>query len=273
METNAIVSIIMGIFNCENTLKDSIESILNQTYTSWELIMCDDGSTDNTYNIANEYKKQYKDKIVLLKNSQNKGLSYTLNRCLNNSQGIYIARQDGDDISAADKIEKQVQFLEENIDYAFVSCGMVLFDEKGKWGRTFPVKKPEKNDFVKGTPFPHAACIIRKEAIMNVHGYRDIHKTIRVEDYDLWFRLYEKGYKGYNFSETLYWTRDDRNARARRKYIYRINEARVKYEGFKRLRIPKTKYVFIIKPLLIGLIPAKLYSFLRKRKHSKKGKI
>ena len=65
------VSIIMGIYNCESTLKESIESIINQTYTNWELIMCDDCSNDNTYNVAKYYAKKYPDKIKLIRNEKN----------------------------------------------------------------------------------------------------------------------------------------------------------------------------------------------------------
>ena len=76
------ISVIMGIYNCEKYLGNAIECILNQTYTNWELIMCDDGSSDSTYIIAENYKNKYPKKIKLLKNSTNKGLNYTLNRCL-----------------------------------------------------------------------------------------------------------------------------------------------------------------------------------------------
>lgn len=76
------VSVIMGIYNCEQTLKESIESILNQSYQDFELIMCDDGSKDNTYEIAKQYEDKYPQKIILLKNKTNKGLNYTLNKCL-----------------------------------------------------------------------------------------------------------------------------------------------------------------------------------------------
>ena len=92
----ATVSVIMGIFNCENTLSDAIKSILNQSYTDWELIMCDDGSQDDTYKIALEYQHKFPDKIILLKNKTNMGLNATLNTCLSKATGTYIARMDGD---------------------------------------------------------------------------------------------------------------------------------------------------------------------------------
>ena len=89
----------MGIYNCADTLAAAIDSILAQTYTDWELILCDDGSADRTYEVAEDYRSRYPEKIVLLKNERNMGLNYTLNRCLEQAKGAYIARMDGDDVS------------------------------------------------------------------------------------------------------------------------------------------------------------------------------
>ena len=81
------ISVIMGIYNCAKTLPVAIESILQQTFTDWELIMCDDGSKDDTYVVAEKYCNKFPSKIILLKNSENKGLNYTLNRCLQVAHG------------------------------------------------------------------------------------------------------------------------------------------------------------------------------------------
>ncbi|MDK0922904.1 glycosyltransferase family 2 protein, partial [Clostridium perfringens] len=99
------VSIIMGIYNCEKTLSDCIDSLLNQTYTNWELIMCDDSSTDCTYKIAKRYAEKYNN-IILLRNETNKKLSATLNRCLEVAKGEYVARMDADDIALPTRLEK-----------------------------------------------------------------------------------------------------------------------------------------------------------------------
>ena len=107
MSENIEISIIMGIYNCEKYLRASIDSVLSQTFKRWELIMCDDGSIDNTYNIAKEYQEKYPDKIILLKNDKNLGLNQTLNNCLEKAKGKYIARQDGDDVSVKDRLEKE----------------------------------------------------------------------------------------------------------------------------------------------------------------------
>ena len=125
------ISVIMGIYNCKETLADAIESIINQTYTDWELIMCDDGSTDNTYQIAESYSEKYSN-IILIQNECNRGLNYTLNHCLKYAKGKYIARQDGDDLSHEDRLKYEVEFLEDNPSFDLVATNMVSFDEIGE---------------------------------------------------------------------------------------------------------------------------------------------
>ena len=84
---NPEISVIMGMYNCADTLSEAIESILNQTMKEWELIMCDDGSSDATYEVAELYRKRYPEKMILLRNRENRGLNYTLNRCLKAAKG------------------------------------------------------------------------------------------------------------------------------------------------------------------------------------------
>lgn len=263
---NEKISIIMGIYNCERYLEDSINSILEQTYKNWELIMCDDGSIDSTYNIAKKFEEKYPDKIILLKNESNRGLNYTLNKCFKKATGEYVARQDGDDVSIPSRFEKEINFITKHKEYAFVSSNMILFDEKGDWGKTNNKEVPSKIDFVKGSPFCHAPCLIKREIFDEVEGYTVDKKLLRVEDYHLWFKIYSKGYIGYNIQETLYKARDDRDAYKRRNYRNRINEARVKFIGFRMLNIPIRYYIYILRPLLIGLLPMKIYDILHKNR-------
>ncbi len=89
---NPKVSIIMGIYNCESTLEEAIESIINQTYENWELIMCDDCSSDGTFEVAKKYKDKYPNKIKLIKNEKNITLGPTLNRCMEYVEGKYICK-------------------------------------------------------------------------------------------------------------------------------------------------------------------------------------
>ena len=163
------------------------------------------------------------------------GLNYTLNKCLKFAKGEYIARMDGDDTCSEERFQKEIECLINNPDIDIVSTDMTFFDENGIWGRTHVREKPEKMNFLKGTPFCHAACMVRKKAYLDVGGYSVDKKLLRVEDYHLWIKMYAKGYRGINIQETLYQMRDDRNAQNRRKMKYRFNEAYVKIFAIKQL--------------------------------------
>lgn len=258
------IDIIMGIYNCENYLEKSIESIINQTFSNWRLILCDDGSSDKTFEIAQKYKKRFPNKIILLKNDINKGLNYTLNRCLNSSSAKYIARMDGDDYCDKTRLEKEFKFLENNSDYALVSTCASLFDENGIWGSLSLVETPNKNDFLKTSPFCHASVMIRSDILKKVNGYTVDDKLLRVEDYHLWFKIYHAGYNGYNIQEKLYFIRDDRNATNRRTWKNRKNEYYVRKIGYKILNIPFYKRIYVLKPIVLGLMPKFMYEFLHK---------
>ncbi len=265
---NKKISVLMGIYNCETTLAEAIDSILAQTYTNWELIMCDDGSRDGTVIVAEKYVVTHPDKIKLLKNEKNMGLNYTLNRCLKQAKGEYIARMDGDDISLPERFRKEVVALE-NENISIVSMPMLLFDEKGDWGQTQVKEVPQKKDLVKKTPFCHGACMVKKEAYEAVGGYSEDKKLLRVEDYHLWVKMYIKGFKGINLQEPLYKMRDDRNAQHRRKLKYRFNEAYVKGYAIKHLKLSFYNYVYCLKPIILGFCPGFIYKWLHRSKQNK----
>lgn len=265
------VSIIMGVYNCAKTLDEAIQSILCQTYNNWELIMCDDGSIDDTYNVAEKYVKQNPDRIVLLRNESNQGLNYTLNKCLYVATGDYIARMDGDDISLPTRLEKEMNFLIKNPEYALVSTPMIMFDENGDWGQTSVIQHPTVNDFCTHTPFfCHAACIIKKSVFLEVEGYTVDKKLLRVEDCHLWFKIYSKGYKGANLTEPLYKMRDDRNATNRRGFKARLNGCYVLYAGFRMVGMPWYKYIYVLRNTIIEIgkciVPISIYEYVHKRK-------
>lgn len=259
------ISVIMGIFNCSDTLSDAIDSILNQSYSDWELIMCDDGSVDGTWQAANQYKADYPDKIILIQNEKNRGLNYTLNRCLKMARGEYIARMDGDDRCPADRFAKEIEVLNREPDIAIVSTDMGYFDDHGVWGNMSHATYPESMDFLKGTPFCHAPCMVRKSAYDAVGGYSDEKKLLRVEDYHLWIKMYKAGFRGKNIHQQLYFMRDDRNAYGRRKFKFRLNEAYVKALAVRELKLPLWGYMYAIRPILTGLLPAKIYDCFHKR--------
>ena len=258
------VSIIMGVYNCADTLKEAIESIIAQTIDSWEVIMCDDGSSDDTYAVAKSYQDRYPDRIKLIRNASNTGLNHTLNRCLDLANGEYIARQDGDDMSLPYRFEAQLKALEQHPEIAIVSSAMVLFDQTGEWGKIVRKQYPQMKDLIRGTPFAHAPSMIRSDVLRAIGGYSEHKRFLRVEDYYLWYKLYKAGYKGMNLSEILYHCRDDRAAQGRRKLKYRVNESYVRWLVYKDFGLSILMLPFVIVPLIVGILPSFLYRILHK---------
>lgn len=265
-----LVSVIMGIYNVEKTLREALDCILAQTYTNWEVVMCDDGSRDKTVEIATEYVEKYPGKFVLVRNETNQGLNITLNNCLKVAKGDYIARMDGDDTCSPTRFEQQVEILDNNPDISIVSTDMLFFDESGVWGQTHVKANPEKMDFLRTNAFCHAAAMVRREAYMDVEGYTVDKRLLRVEDYHLWAKMYSKGYRGVNIQEPLYQMRDDHNAVKRRKFKYRLNAAYAHHEARKLLKLPFWYDIFGMKSVLKGLVPTFIYRFIHRKKHQPK---
>ena len=261
------ISVIMGVYNSNqgSMLEESIQSILTQTFKDFEFIICDDGSTDGTWSKLMELKSVDK-RLKVIRNEKNQGLAATLNHCLQNVNAQYIARMDADDISLPNRFEKQFEFLNTHQDYAFVGSSVILFDEKGDWGFRKNPEKPEKKHLLFDSPFTHPSIMIRTDILKKVGGYRVGEETRRCEDYDLFMRLYAKGYKGYNLQEPVIKFRENKDAYSRRKYKFRIDEAKVRYNGFRQLGLMPKGIPYIIKPLIVGLIPQTVLSKLRREK-------
>lgn len=262
------VSIIMGVYNCKNynLLRKSVESILQQTYKDYEFIICNDGSTNNT---LEELKKiaQSDSRIKIISYEKNRGLNHALNECLAVSQGKYIARQDDDDVSKPERLKKQVQFLDENREYAIVGTCADVFDNNGIWGEYTVPEKPQKGDFLWNSPFMHPTTMMRKAELLS-GGYREAKETRRCEDYDLFMNLYAKGYRGYNIQEKLYYyriVRDEKNKH--RPMKYRVDEMIVRFRGYKNMRMLLRGMPYVFKPVIIGLIPQSILKQIKQSRY------
>lgn len=252
------VSIIMATYNCQNTIANSIDSITKQTFCDWEFIICDDCSTDNTLSILKNYQEKNPDKFVILRNEENSKLSYSLNRCLEVAKGEYIARMDGDDEAVKDRLEKQVHFLDTHPEYDLVGTAMIPFDQNGEKPTRYAKEEPNKMDMLSRSPFFHATIMMRKSAYEAVDGYTVSKRTVRAQDYDMWFRFFALGMKGYNLQEGLYKVLEDDTALKRRTFKTRAYEVQTKFKGYRLLHYPPHLYIFAFKPLLAAMIPTKL---------------
>lgn len=260
----ARITVLMGIYNCAPTLQEALDSLYAQTYKDFKIVMCDDGSKDDTLKIAEENAKMHEN-VIVIKNERNMGLNYTLNHCLEYADTEYIARMDGDDISLPTRFEKEIKFLDEHPGYAVVSTPMIYFDENGdfRWGKG--KGEVEAKDFVHGTPICHAPSMSRTDVIKSVGGYSVSKNLLRVEDYHLWFKVYAAGHKLYMLNKCLYKMRDDRSAIARRNWITRRNEAYVKHKGYNMIGLPLWYQIYTIVPILKFFAPQWIYRYFHRR--------
>lgn len=194
------LSVIMPVYNSEKYLQEAIESVLNQTFSRFELIIINDGSTDNSESII----KKYNDKrIRYYKNDINRGLIYTLNRALDLSQGEYIARMDSDDISLPMRFEKQVKFLDENDEIDVVGGWIRIIHENGRNKYYKPATDFEniKVNMLFRTELVHPLVMYRKTYINKLEVcYSSDYPSC--EDYELWARTIGNS-KFYNIPEVL----------------------------------------------------------------------
>lgn len=268
MKSQPLVSVLMAVYNCTSTIEEAINSILNQTYYNWELIIYDDCSIDDTYEKALSISK-IDNRIKVFKNERNLTLAPTLNRCLKEANGTFVARMDGDDICDSTRFEKQVEFLMNHQEFAVVSSLMKLYDDNGEYGLVNYKEYPQKEDFAYGSPICHAGCMIRRIVLEFLNGYSNSSTVERIEDYDLWIRLYSAGYKAYIIQEPLYSMRDDRNAIKRKKFKFRLSEYKLKKKMCKEFNLPLKLRLYCLKPIILGMIPSFLYTALHKYKYKR----
>ena len=198
---NPEISVILPVYNGGKYLKESIDSILNQTFNNYELIIVNDGSTDESLDIIISYK----DERIKLINQKNTGLSKALNNGIKLAKGRYIARMDQDDISNPERFEKQIEFLESYSDYVVVGTWANYISKDGEF--LYTSKIPYKSeDLKKGLPyicpFVHSSVMMRADALKKVGGYKDVGRYFYQEDILLWIDLSRIG-KFYNLPEAL----------------------------------------------------------------------
>lgn len=235
-------------------LQDAIRSIVNQTWTDWELLLYDDGSQE-PYSSHLRDAAQMDPRIRYFRCDENRGLAHAMNMCLANARGSLIGRMDDDDLSDPHRLETQVAFLRENPQYAWVGCQAWLFDGDGIWGKGDRPQIPTARDFLKYSPYIHPSVMFRREALDAVGGYYSAPVTWRCEDYELFMRLTAAGYQGYNLPQRLFRYRENRERLTKRRFRYSVNEAIIRCQGFRKMGILSPKnFVYVCKPLAVRLI-------------------
>lgn len=186
MKSKNKISVLLPVYNGEKYLKSSIKSILNQTFKDFEFLIIDDGSTDNSVELIKSFNDS---RIIFVKNNKNIGLTKTLNKGLDLAKGEYIIRMDADDISLPERLSKQVNFMDKNLD-----CGVC-----GSWIKIFGdtkehiIKYETDPDVIRTqllflNPLAHPSTILRKK-IFDEFSLRYDKFYEKAEDYELWTRV------------------------------------------------------------------------------------
>jgi glycosyltransferase involved in cell wall biosynthesis len=187
-----LISVLLPVYNGSAYLEESIKSILDQTYSNFEIIIINDGSTDESPLIIQKFKD---DQRIRFFNQQNQGLSAALNRAIGLAKGKYLARQDQDDISLPLRFEKQIEFLENHPDYAMVGTWAEILGEKTRTRRSH--KHPAESSILKfdllfNNPFVHSSVMMRKSTFDQIGLYSTDKSRQPPEDYELWSRIAKK---------------------------------------------------------------------------------
>ena len=197
-----MISVIMPAYNVEDTIEEAIQSILDQTYSNFELIICDDGSSDNTL------KKIYSfadSRIKVLVNSNNLGNLVTTNRLLERAEGEIIALQDADDYSSKDRLKSQIDVItKKNIDLVSCHAGVVIDGKIISF-----IRNPEYPlNFMnsKKIPIIWGACLFKKKIYEAIGGFDNIFNRIGAADYN-WLHRASVNFKFYNLQDSLYFYR------------------------------------------------------------------
>lgn len=235
---NDMISVIMPVYNGENYLKESIESILNQSYKNFEFIIINDGSVDYSSNIIKKYME--KDDRIIFIDRKNKGLVESLNDGIRLAKGEYIARMDCDDISLDKRFEKQVKFLVDNPSIDIVGAYIEVIGDKSNSDKVeawFNQKWSNNESLLRSTEgsiIAHPTAMIRSRVIKELKGYRNLYS--RMEDDDLWVRCLKCGSKIDIIDEQLLKYRIHNNSKSVRdisdfeKYTY--EKIRFKLDNF-----------------------------------------
>tara|TARA_B100000508_G_C11457398_1_gene277435 strand:- start:860 stop:1855 length:996 start_codon:yes stop_codon:yes gene_type:complete len=205
--TEDLISIVLPCYNGEKFIETSIGSIQQQSHQEFELIVIDDGSTDDSFLICKNLAEK-DPRIRLIKNDRNQGLIYTLNKGISLANGIYIARMDADDLSHPKRLEKQLHYLKEHPEIDILGTDVKVIDQKDNH-----IKSSSKICFSPSAikfsayfaqPLVHGS-ILAKSAVLKKHNYAA--EYIHCEDYELWLRLLSKGHKIANLDSKLYFYR------------------------------------------------------------------
>lgn len=244
-EIKHLVSVIIPTFNSSKFIRETIESVLKQTYSNFEIIVVDDGSNDNTISILNELALQ--DNRISYFQIEHSGMpAVPRNFGIRKSQGDFVAFLDSDDLWVKNKLGKQIEEFEKHPDYIFLYSMSVTFGNVNIFSPHYEVLPllhkyvKNKNELITiGNTITCSSVLIKKEALQKLNGFDEDEKLKAIEDYDLWIRLSELGVFGFIPRIQVFYRIHGNQSSA----DWQTKQNRVKYLAEKRnLNLPVYKY-------------------------------
>ncbi len=233
------VSVVMPAYNAEKTISEAIESVLNQTFTDFELIILNDCSRDDTENIINKYISDVR--IIYVKNEKNLGVSETRNKGIDRAKGKWIAFLDSDDIWKEDKLQKQIELLQKEREATLCYTGSAFIDSEGKRSR-YVLKVPSRLSYkklLKQNLISCSSALVKSDVIKKLRMPGDqMH-----EDYFIWLTILKQTSYAYGINEPLIIYRLSKGSKSSK----RLKSARMTYNTYRAIG-----YSSIIAALLVA---------------------
>lgn len=264
-ESTPLLSVAMGVCYRRSDLtllERSVRSILAQTYTKLEFLICQNGSSEAACRLLETFAAE-DPRLHLIDGADANTLAQKLNRCIRSAQGRWIARMDDDDFSEPDRLEQQMSYLLRHPECAFVGCQVRLVQEGREIETRRLPEQPGLQDFLFTQPYIHPTLVFRKEALDAVNGYCEAARCVGCEDYDLLLRLYEHGYFGANLQSVCFSYTVPPVRTSNRTFRMRCSEMKTRFVLFRRLRLLPGALPYVLKPVLVGLIPVALLAKLK----------
>lgn len=272
MNQPTYISIGIPFYNAESYLEGAICSVLAQTHTSWELILIDDGSTDQSLEIAKAYAKK-DNRIKVLSDDKNKKLASRLNQIIDEAKYDFIARMDADDLMSSMRLQKQIHYLHQKTNMDLVSTGVLSLDNNLTlvgYRNTPSNKIITKADAIIGsTGIVHASILARKSWYERNRYNED---SVLAEDYELWLNAFlNNDLKAGFIEEQLYYYREEQNIKLKKLLTaYNTQIKIIKHLSSNFLSFSaKVKYIYKIRAKIIiakGLFALNLDSLLHRRR-------
>jgi len=264
MENSQVpITVLMPVYNEKKAcLRSSIKSVLNQSFTDFEFLIINDGSTDESCQKIVEEFASRDGRIRAISNEKNIGLTKTLRRGLELARGTYVARLDSNDMAGKERLKKQLDFMRGNPEYALCGCWTYVIDGQNKiiGKQKGPAKyKDIKRQIISGNPFTHSAWFFKKDTIRSIGSYAE--EMAKAQDYELLLRLLTQ-HPVANLEEYLcYYRVDDKSITFGNNKAQERCALKARFKALREYGYPKIDYLKMIRPLIFYLF---VPSFIKK---------